>query len=412
MILFNYTSFLLIRIIAKTDCCKDRRLSAECTILTANWITMSLRPAIAYINLNHLKHNYQIAKQSSQGLCYAVVKANAYGHGLSQCVSALSDIADGFAVACIEEAIEARELTDKPLLVLQGAHTEDDWHAAAQHKLDMVLHHNSQLSSLNSCNQETTQKQTIWLKINTGMNRLGFAVDQVADTEKALLEKGATIAAVMSHYACADDPNHQANTEQQKRFALACSKLEGIYPTSFNNSAAIMHMGSADDLSRAGIMLYGSSPLLAKTAEELKLKPVMTLESEIIALNPVKQGESVGYGHTWSAPEDGHLAIITIGYGDGYPRHLSSGDPVVIQGQRYSLAGRVSMDMIAAFIPANTLTIGDNTITIGTDTISIGTRVELWGEQLSIDEVAKQSDTIGYELMCQVTPRIKRIYID
>lgn len=362
---------------------------------------MPFRPAVAYINLNNLKHNYQIAKQSSQGLCYAVVKANAYGHGLRQCVSALNENADGFAVACVEEGLEARELTDKPILVLQGAHTADDWQTAAEYKLDMVLHHNSQLSSLDSCDQDTVQKQTIWLKINTGMNRLGFSVEQVADVEKALLEKGATIASVMSHYACADEPTHKANHEQRKQFSLACSKLEGIYPTSFNNSAAIAHMGSADELSRAGIMLYGGSPLLAKTAQELKLKPVMTLESEVIALNPVKQGESVGYGHTWSAPEDGYLAIITMGYGDGYPRHLSSGDPVIIQGQRYTLAGRVSMDMIAAFIPASC-----------TNTIVIGEKVELWGEQLSIDEVAKQSGTIGYELMCQITSRIKRIYID
>jgi len=376
---------------------------------------MSSRPAVAYINLNNLKHNYQIAKQSSQGLCYAVVKANAYGHGLRQCVAALNEMADGFAVACVEEALEARELTDKPVLVLQGAYRTEDWHIAAQHKLDMVLHHDSQLSSLSSCDQDTIQKQTIWLKINTGMNRLGLALEQVANAEKALLEKGATIAAVMSHYACADEPDHQANIQQRKRFALACSKLEGIYPTSFNNSAAIAHMGSADELSRAGIMLYGGSPLLAKTAAELQLKPVMTLESEIIALNPVKQGEGIGYGHTWSAPEDGYLAVITMGYGDGYPRHLSSEDPVIIQGKRYGLAGRVSMDMIAAFIPKadiSSMANGTDTISIGTNTISIGTRVELWGEQFSIDEVAKQSDTISYELMCQITPRIKRIYID
>lgn len=355
------------------------------------------RSTHALINWSHLRHNYGIAKQLADGEAYAVIKANGYGHGLVACASALSE-ADGFAVACVDEALALRKAgIQRPILVLQGAYDSEEWQQASEHNLKLVVHHRHQLEQAAAA--KLKHKVVCFLKVNSGMNRVGFHLAEV-DSTLAYAESLGQIEfeCVMSHFATADEPDSPAFKQQLHYMAQRPWHL----PFSLCNSAAIFRPRLvegeflSDAISRPGIMLYGSSPLQDKNATELGLKPVMSLRAELISIHAMAQGESIGYGGTWQASRETQVGVVAIGYGDGYPRHAPNGTPVWVSGAICPLIGRVSMDMI-------TVDLTDH------PNAQIGDTVELWGEHVDVDQVAKLCGTIGYELFCQITPRVRRL---
>jgi len=352
------------------------------------------RATQAIINLHALRENYQLAKTSAaNSRAYAVIKANAYGHGVLQVANALSGMADGFAVTCVEEAVELRQGGILlPVLVLEGAMDEQECQIALDLDLELVVHQRQQVAWL----KDKTGSLRIWIKVDSGMHRLGFAGAEVPAVASDLRNLGCVSQVqLMSHFACADEEGHAFNDYQiQQMQILAPMKL----PWSMSNSAAILSLPQAHgDLIRPGIMLFGSSPLQGRDASDLQLSHVMTLQSNVIALHTIGAGESVGYGQTFVATQDTTIAVVAIGYGDGYPRSAKPGTPVVIAGQKCPLVGRVSMDMI--------------TVDVSQCQVKLGDSATLWGMGLSVDEVAKFCDTISYELFCQLTQRVKFQYL-
>lgn len=354
------------------------------------------RPTKAYINLTSLRYNLQVAKSTAvSSKVLAVIKADGYGHGIIRVAQSLSS-ADGFAVASIDEALQLRQAGFlHRILLLEGLFSEAELALVYQHRLDVVVHSRHQLDWLLA--GQIKGKINVWVKIDTGMHRLGFQLDEL-DWVVDQLEQNRQPFQVhlMSHLASADES--LVFTEGQFRLFNSIS-AQFDYPKSLANSAGLLGFKVAHfDWVRPGIMLYGAGE--SNSTFKPKLKPVMTLASEVIALKWVAEGQSVGYGQTWQACRDTYIAVIAIGYGDGYPRHAQSGTPVLINGHRQALVGRVSMDMICVDVTelANTVRIGDPVI--------------LWGDEaLTVDEVARHTGTIGYELLCGVAPRVPRIEI-
>jgi len=356
------------------------------------------RSTQAVIKLQHLKDNYQLAKKYSQH-AYAVVKADAYGHGLIQTAQTLAK-ADGLAVACMDEALQLRHHGIRnPILVLEGGYDEAEWLAAIEYDIEMVLHHQSQLAILIA--ESHFKKIKLWLKVDSGMNRLGFRLNECHEIFEQCRHAGLNIKVLMSHFARADDLGSKKTLSQYQLIADIHQQQKKCWPDlilSTSNSAAIMGWPEVtDNISRPGIMLYGSSPLIESTKQDDKLKPVMTLTANIIASHTLSAGESIGYGDSWVADKTTRVAIVAIGYGDGYPRSAPTGTPVWCQGKRLQTLGRVSMDMLCINIS-------------GQADIDVGSEVELWGENINANEVAKLCNTISYELFCQLTPRVKRVY--
>ncbi len=339
------------------------------------------------INLDALRHNYSVAKTTAaESKVMAVVKANGYGHGLQNVVNALSD-ADGFAVATVDEGIKLRNLgIFTPVLVLTGFASEHEYAEASQHDLSLCIHNSLQLQLIKAWKGK---HPGIWLMLDTGMHRLGFQVEEVPKAMKIL---GSRCQVIMTHFSDADDPPKEKTSKQLEVFNDTCKDYSQL--KSVANSAAIMSRKDTQmDWVRAGIMLYGSSPLNGKTAASLNLKPVMTVTAPLIAKTTIRAGECVGYGSDYICEEDMPIGVIAAGYGDGYPRHAKSGTPVLINGNRCPLAGRVSMDMLTVDLRNNT-------------TAKIGDEVTLWGDELSVDIVAMHSETIAYELLCSVGKNI------
>ncbi|MBL4797987.1 MAG: alanine racemase [Oleispira sp.] len=356
------------------------------------------RSTQAVIKLQHLKDNYQLAKIHSQQ-AYAVVKADAYGHGLIPTAQALVD-ADGLAVACMDEALQLRHHGIRnPILVLEGGYDEEEWLAAIEYDIEMVLHHQSQLAILIA--ESHFKKLKLWLKVDSGMNRLGFRLNECHEIFEQCHHAGLNIKVLMSHFACADDLCSEKTLNQYQLIEDIYQQQQEFWPKlilSTSNSAAIMAWPEVrDHISRPGIMLYGSSPLIKTSKHCDKLKPVMILTAKIIASHTVTAGESIGYGDSWVADKTTRVGIVAIGYGDGYPRSAPTGTPVWCQGNRLHTLGRVSMDMLCIDISGKT-------------DIDVGSEVELWGENINANEVAKLCNTISYELFCQLTPRVKRVY--
>lgn len=356
------------------------------------------RSTQAVIKLQYLKDNYQLAKQHSQQ-SYAVIKANAYGHGVVPVAQALTE-ADGFAVACMDEALELRQQgIQQSILVLEGGYDETEWLAAIEHNIEMALHHQSQLDILRS--KSCFQKIKLWLKVDSGMNRLGFRPNECKGIFEQCHKSGLSIKVLMSHFACADDLLKDKSVRQYQLINEIYQQQKASFPAlilSSNNSAAVIGWPDIkDDISRPGIMLYGSSPLVAENKAHTPLKPVMTLTAKIIASHSVLAGETIGYGDSWIAKRTTQVGIVAIGYGDGYPRSAPSGTPVWCNGKRLKTIGRVSMDMLCIDISEQT-------------DIDVGSEVELWGENISANEIATLCNTISYELFCQLTPRVKRVY--
>lgn len=347
------------------------------------------------IDLHALKENYLKAKQlAPHSLAYAVVKANAYGHGVESVAKALASISDGFAVACVEEAVTLREQGILlPILVLEGPMDQAECQVANELDLELAVHNPAQLLWLQDMRQGSLRTH---VKVDSGMHRLGFPIQDVPSVVSQLRAMAAvTEVQLMSHFACADEPEHPFIKEQVSRMStLAPMNL----PMSLCNSAAVMTLESCHQhMIRPGIMLYGASPLLNKSGPDVGLSPVMTLQSEVIAVHEIRAGESVGYGQGFIAQKQSRIAVVAIGYGDGYPRSAKNGTPVLIKGQLWPLAGRVSMDMITVDVSGSDITLGD--------------KVTLWGTGLSADIVAHHCDTIAYELFCQLTSRVKRQYL-
>lgn len=343
------------------------------------------RVACIRIDTAALQHNLQRVKDfAPTSKVIAVIKANAYGHGVLTAAAALQT-ADAFAVAMSGEALQLRAAgVARPLLVLQGFQCAEELALYAEHNIDTVVHHESQLVLLE--NYRGTPLD-IWLKLDTGMHRLGFAVTEAAAVVARLKAcTGVAEIRLLSHFANADDINNKSNISQIESLIKVNNSFD--FEASLANSAAVCSLPQSHlQWLRPGIMLYGSSPLLERSARELQLQPVMHFTAPVISVKQLRAGDAVGYGSTWHCQRDTRIACIAAGYGDGYPRHAAVGTPVQLNGRRCALIGRVSMDSIC--------------VDIGDHVVATGDKAELWGEAIAIDEVARCAQTIAYELMCQ-----------
>ncbi|NNM62257.1 MAG: alanine racemase [Steroidobacteraceae bacterium] len=347
----------------------------------------------ATIDTSALRHNLQVVRRRAPGArVMAVVKANAYGHGLVAVARAL-DGADAFAVARVDEGLALRRAgIGKPVVLLEGVFDAHQLAAAGAADFDLVVHCVEQIELLRA-SAGTAFK--VWLKLDTGMNRLGVRPADFAAAREALSVLAAVRGPVnaFTHLACADEPGREVTAHQLRRFAAATAGLPG--ERSIANSAAVLNFpGARADWVRPGLLLYGVSPMADARGADHGLKPVMTLRSRIIALKWVEAGESVGYGGTWTASRRTRLAIAAAGYGDGYPRNLASGAPVLVAGQRAPLAGRVSMDMLGI------------DVTDLAPSVLPGDPVVLWGEGLPVERVASLASVIPYELLCGISQRV------
>ena len=356
------------------------------------------RQTFANINLAAVLHNYHQAQQAApHSKTMAVIKADAYGHGMLPVAQYLQDVTDGFAVAFIDEAIALREHgITQPILVLEGAHQPIDFTLALEHDLWMVVHQPEQVSWLLDADEPIP---TLWFKVDTGLHRLGLTLAQLEHALASLPESATENAVLMGHFACADDPSNAFNALQMERLNHIASTYQ--MPISMANSPAIAaDPSSYGAWNRLGIALYGAQPMnrAAQQNCSLVLQPAMQLTAAIIGLRSIKQGEGVGYGQTWHASRDSVIATLAIGYGDGYPRHAPTGTPAWLHGQRIPLVGRVSMDMITF------------DVTDVIEQVNIADNVELWGQHLSVTEVAEHVNTINYELLTRVSPRVTKMY--
>lgn len=359
------------------------------------------RPTEITIDLAALRHNLQVAKSLSPNAnIVAVVKADAYGHGVIDVTNELSPHVEMFAVSCVEEAMVIRRGgVDTPILLLEGGFCEDDYELAAEYQFHLVIHSQQQLDFLSVAKIKTPLN--IWLKIDSGMHRLGIEANTALDYVNQLRNMEAVGAIkLMTHFASADEVNRDFTTKQLNRFTAVVNTLQAKtgerFALSMANSAALIQYADARaEWDRPGIMLYGVSPFEQNNDVVNQLTPVMSFTSKIIALRNIDTGESVGYGHTWTATKPSTIATVAVGYGDGYPRSAQSGTPVLVNGQRAKLAGRVSMDMISVDVS-------------DLKDVAVGNNVELWGKRLSVNEVASWAGTIGYELVTRMPKRTKR----
>lgn len=352
------------------------------------------RPIRARIAPLAIRHNYRLAKQHApHSRAWAVIKANAYGHGQWRAVDALRDVADGFAMLECENAVALREAgITQPILLLEGIFSARDARAVVEHRLTTVVHCLEQLELLVR-NAHFSAPVAVCLKLNTGMNRLGFTAQSLPKALDILRQLPVDIT-LMTHFAEADGERGVA--WQMERFRAIAGDWSG--PVSLGNSAAILrHPEAHGDWVRPGIMLYGASPFAEQSAAELGLQSVMTLESAIIGVQELAPGERVGYGGTFTAERSMRIGVVACGYADGYPRHAPTGTPIAVMGRRTRTVGRVSMDMLACDL---------------TDIpeAGIGAPVTLWGKgvagEVPADEVAAAAGTIAYELFCAVAPRV------
>ncbi|GAA0313481.1 alanine racemase [Psychrobacter aestuarii] len=361
--------------------------------------TVTIHPAAITHNLHEVK------RRAPQSKVLAMVKANAYGHGVSAVLPALAE-ADGIGVAILSEALEARSLGwDKTIGLIEGVFSEDDWHTAIKHDIGCVIHHQPQLDwALASAPPADSATRTVWLKYNTGMNRLGFDDTALISAATALHAAGYQLI-LTTHFANADVKAHPLNAKQIQRFtdmlAYLQTHISADIQGSLCNSAAIVSQPEHHfDWVRPGIMLYGGSPITEASAAELSLRPAMTFASQVIAIHTVKAGDAIGYSSLWTASVDTRVALISAGYGDGYPRVIDSEADVVIHGQTKAhccpIRGRVAMDMMVIDIEA------------AGDDIRLGDTVTLWGDAPHVDTVASYAHTISYELLCRLSPRATR----
>lgn len=357
-----------------------------------------MRPILATISHDALRHNLDVVrKHAPNSKVMAVVKANGYGHGLLNVAPSLAT-ADGFAVLNIGEALDLREVGYKQtILLLEGVFSVTELAIASSYSLDIVVHSLPQIEMLESA--KLSIPINVHLKMNTGMNRLGFTPDVFLDAFNRLQTcKNVAQITLMTHFATADDDRGIA--KPLNKFKSVTSELKQA--TSLANSATILrHPEAHGDWVRPGIMLYGASPVTGMLASDYGLKPVMSLSSQIISIQTIQAGESIGYGQRFTAKRTTRVGVVACGYADGYPRHAGqynengklSGVPVAVNGKLTQTIGRVSMDML--FVDLTDI-----------PEAGIGAHVELWGNQVPVDAVAEACGTIGYELLCAVASRV------
>ncbi|SUO94416.1 alanine racemase [Suttonella ornithocola] len=347
-----------------------------------------MRPLKKVINLAALKHNWSsLAAASGTAEMVAVVKANAYGHDVKTVATAL--MPKMYAVASIEEALALRELGVKtPVMLLEGVFTADELSVCAAQGFQPVIHNAEQLSWLKTL----IMPLKAWVKIDSGMHRLGFPAEQSSISQTSALPH-IEWQGIVSHFACADEPD--LTYAQQQLAALNALSLPPHWQRSFANSAAIFSLPDARaEWTRPGVLLYGLSPFPNQTAADLGLQAVMTLETQILAIRYIKRGENAGYGQGFQAKEDGYLATIALGYGDGFNRSIESGKVHVRIGENvYPLVGRIAMDM--------------SLVWLGKHVFSVGERVVIFGEEYPAEKLAQQANTIPYTLTTMLTPRVR-----
>ena len=380
-------------------------------------IAAKLTSVSAYINLAALRHNASIAQSMAPNAkLIAVIKANAYGHGIIDTANALSSVSYGFAVARIDEALMLRDNGFKQMIIVMSpALSPDALQLCAKHQLTAVIHSDQNIN-LNSLPSDLDY----WLKVDSGMHRLGLSIESIS----AVLEKTNSHlkpTTLMSHFSHAESKDESTNQLQMQCFKRALTQREekADYQLSLSNSAALLRHNNAANYQqwqsaqldnypvaaeyiRPGIMLYGADPLEEANAASQSLFPVMTLAAPILAIRTIKAGETVGYNGNWQAKRESVIATIGIGYGDGYPRHAPNGTPVIIHGQRAPLTGNVSMDTISVDI--------SDIVSQGIQ-VEPGDSAELWGENLAANEIAQLSETIAYELFTGISQRVARILL-
>lgn len=352
------------------------------------------RPTKLIIDTNALLHNVnQIKKLAPGKQIIAMVKANAYGCGVAAVVPSLDGKVDAFGVASLEEALSIRALgAQTNCVIFQGVFSEDELLVIAQMQFICVLHQPYQLQWL--LNNPLPMPIKIWVKVNTGMHRLGFETHEIQAVMDVLqhcpwVDKDIGL---MTHLACADEPERPENAKQMALFEAI--DVKGFTKRSMANSAAILSFPNAHaDVIRPGIMLYGVSPFNDKTSQDLGLLPVMHFMSAISAIHHNPPFAQVGYGGRWSSSASSTIGIVACGYGDGYPRHIAENTPVLVQGREVPIVGRVSMDMLAVDLTNH-------------PTVTIGAPVELWGQHILVERIAQAAGTIAYELLCQTTQRV------
>lgn len=354
--------------------------------------------ARALIRLGALKHNLdEIRRAVPSAKIMAVIKANAYGHGMLAVAQNVSNV-DALAVARISEAINLRDSgVVTPIVVLSGVLDQGEMRTAIEYDLQLVVHCPEQVALLRNCQEGAA---VIWLKFDTGMNRLGFAPDNARE----IIDQMKHVTAVrelrlMTHLSSADDLDNYVTRDQLERFAHIVEGFDGA--VSVGNSAGVLgwpaiaqsEFGAfGDSWIRTGIALFGISPFASKTAADLNLKPVMHFEARLVAVKPLHKGDLVGYTGSFESKEDTVLGVISAGYGDGYSRHFRSGTPVLINGRKVRVIGNVSMDMI--------------TVDLGVDAQDkVGDIATLWGDGLPVEEIAPWANAIPYELVCGVMNR-------
>ena len=351
----------------------------------------------ATIDLQAIRHNLQRVRElAPHSKVMAAIKADGYGHGATAVARNLPDC-DAFAVACLEEAVSLREAgVAQPLAVLAGVLSAEEAVAAQALDLQLVIHAEWQLQLLEQLQPARPLK--LWLKLDTGMHRLGFEPQLAAVLYRRVAAQAQwQFCGWMTHLACADVRDQQMSQRQLAEFAEALEGLGG--PRSIANSAGIVNRLAEADWVRPGLMLYGASPVPDRSAAGLGLQPAMRVSSRLIAIKDVPRGHSIGYGATWTCAQDMRIGIVAVGYGDGWPRSLPNGTPVEIRGQRLGMVGRVSMDMITVDLAACDAAIGDE--------------VTLWGSaSLPVEQIATAADTLSYELLCGLTQRVRFRYLN
>ena len=352
------------------------------------------RPARVVINLSALRHNLnRVRTLAPQSRVMAIVKTDAYGHGITRVAGALSS-ADAFGVACLEEARQLRAGgIVQPVILLEGAYAAVELAEIVQLDLDIVVHDITQVEMLEGA--RTKKPINVWLKVDTGMHRLGIMPGIFTNVWQRLQDCSAVAQPVrlVTHLAVANERTHPMTQAQLDYFKRICGHLP--VEKSIANSAGITAFpDSHADWVRPGLMLYGVSPLSNGNAAEDGLVPVMTLQSELISVKKLRAGDPVGYGATWHCPEDMPVGVVAAGYGDGYPRHAPSGTPVLLNGSRVPLIGRASMDMLIVDLRTQ-------------PGARVGDPVVLWGEGLAVEVIAQHAGTIPYELLCGVHKRLR-----
>jgi alanine racemase len=351
------------------------------------------RPCDIIIDDSALLHNMAVVRRTAPASrVMAMVKANAYGHGLARVARVLAAEVDAFGVACLAEARIIRQLgIQTPVVLMEGFFQAEELTELARLNLQIVLHSPQQLAILRQA--QLSAPVTVWLKVDSGMHRLGFPVADVPAVAQILQALPHVVQPIgwMTHFAQADDRQHPKTQCQIDTFHALTQGAAG--PKSLANSAGILAWPAAHaDWVRPGIMLYGVSPFAEQTGGDFQLRPVMQLRSQLIAIQQVNRGEAIGYGSTWVCPQSMPVGIVAVGYGDGYPRTVPNGTPVWVAGQYVPTVGRVSMDMLAVDLRA-------------CPQARVGERVELWGSHLPVEHIAQRVGTIAYEVLCHVHER-------